>query len=85
MVGAGAKILGPFRVGDNCKIAANAVVLSEVPDDSTAVGIPARVVKRNNVRVDLDQVHMPDPLSQEICRLRVQMEALEKKIEEMQK
>jgi len=85
MVGAGAKILGPFRVGDNCKIAANAVVLSEVPDDSTAVGIPARVVKRNNVRVDLDQVHMPDPVSQEICRLRVQMEALEKKIEEMQK
>ncbi len=85
MVGAGAKILGPFKVGDNCKIAANAVVLSEVPADSTAVGIPARVVKRNNVRVDLDQVHIPDPVSQELCKLRHQMELLEKRIEELQK
>ncbi len=85
MVGAGAKILGPFTVGDNCKIAANAVVLSEVPPDSTAVGIPARVVKRNNVRVDLDQVHIPDPVSQELCRMRHQLEMLEKKMEEMQK
>ncbi len=85
MVGAGAKILGPFKVGDNCKIAANAVVLSEVPTDSTAVGIPARVVKRNNVRVDLDQVHIPDPVSQELCKLRHQMELLEKRIEELQK
>jgi serine O-acetyltransferase len=85
MVGAGAKILGPFKVGDNAKIAANAVVLSEVPPDSTAVGIPARVVKRNNVRVDLDQVHIPDPVSQELCKLRHQMELLEKRIEELQK
>ena len=85
MVGAGAKILGPFKVGDNCKIASNAVVLSEVPADSTAVGIPARVVKRNNVRVDLDQVHIPDPVSQELCKLRHQMELLEKRIEELQK
>ena len=85
MVGSGAKILGPFKVGDNCKIASNAVVLSEVPPDSTAVGIPARVVKRNNVRVDLDQVHIPDPVSQELCKLRHQMELLEKRIEELQK
>ena len=69
MIGAGAKVLGPFRVGDNSKIAANAVVLSEVPPDSTAVGIPAKVVKRNDRRVDLDQVHIPDPVSQELCRM----------------
>ena len=69
MIGAGAKVLGPFRIGDNSKIAANAVVLSEVPPDSTAVVIPAKVVKRNDRRVDLDQVHIPDPVSQELCRL----------------
>lgn len=85
MVGAGAKILGPFTVGDNAKIAANAVVLSEVPADSTAVGIPARIVKRHNQRVDLDQVHMPDPVSQELCRLRHQIEMLEKRLGELEK
>lgn len=81
MVGAGAKILGPFRVGDNAKIAAGAVVLSEVPPDSTAVGIPARVVKRMNQRVDLDQVHIPDPISQELCRLQYKIDLLEKKLD----
>lgn len=79
MIGAGAKVLGPFRVGDNSNIAAGAVVLDEIPPDSTAVGVPARVVKRNGLRVDnLDQVHVPDPVSQELCRLRVQIERLEK-------
>lgn len=86
MIGAGAKILGPFRVGDNSKIAANAVVLSEVPADSTCVGVPARVVKRNNVRVDenydmLDQTHIPDPVSQELCRLLYRIERLEKSLD----
>ena len=84
MVGAGAKVLGPFRIGSNSKIAAGAVVLEEVPDDCTAVGIPAKVVKRGNVRIkpenDLDQVHIPDPVAQEICRLRIEMKELEKKI-----
>ena len=51
MIGAGAKVLGPFRVGDNSNIAAGAVVLEEIPPESTAVGVPARVVKRNGVRV----------------------------------
>ena len=65
MIGAGAKVLGPFRVGDNSNIAAGAVVLDEIPPNSTAVGVPARVVKRNGLRVDnLDQVHVPDPVSQ---------------------
>lgn len=84
MVGAGAKILGPFKVGDNAKIAANAVVLSEVPSDSTAVGIPARIVKRKNIKCDLDQVHIPDPVSQEICRLNHQIDMLEKRLNQLE-
>jgi len=79
MVGAGAKVLGPFKVGDNVKIAANAVVLEEIPPNSTAVGIPARVIKRDAVKPtqDLDQIHIPDPVSQELCRLRQQIETLQ--------
>lgn len=84
MIGAGAKVLGPFKIGDNSKIAANAVVLSEVPPDSTAVGIPAKVVKRTDRRVDLDQVHIPDPVSQELCRLTHKIELLEKRISELE-
>lgn len=84
MVGAGAKILGPFKVGDNAKIAANAVVLSEVPSDSTAVGIPARIVKRKNIKCDLDQVHIPDPVSQEICKLNHQIDMLEKRLNQLE-
>jgi len=81
LVGAGAKVLGPFKVGDNSKIAANAVVLSEVPENSTCVGVPARIVKINNRRVsNFDNVHMPDPVSQELCRLSAQLEKLEKMI-----
>jgi len=81
LVGAGAKVLGPFKVGDNSKIAANAVVLSEVPENSTCVGVPARIVKINNRRVsNFDNVHMPDPVSQELCRLSAQLERLEKMI-----
>lgn len=77
MVGAGAKVLGPFVIADNSKIAANAVVLEEVPENSTAVGIPARVVRRHGRRVDdLDQVHIPDPVAQEIKRLEERMDAL---------
>ena len=87
MVGSGAKILGPFKVGDNSKIAANAVVLNEIPPNSTAVGVPARVVLRDGVRVDqdLDQIHIPDPVSLELCRLRVQLERLEKQLLEIKK
>lgn len=82
LVGSGARILGPFKVGDNAKIAANAVVLEEVPANATAVGVPARIVKRNGQKVcqDLDQIHMPDPLSQELCRLLMRIENLEKQM-----
>lgn len=81
MIGSGAKVLGPFTVGANSKIAANAVVLSEVPPDSTCVGVPARVVRRAGQKVsDLDQIHIPDPLSMELCRLSVEIEKLKKEI-----
>ncbi len=84
MVGSGAKVLGPFTVGDNSKIAAGAVVLNEVPPNSTCVGVPARIVKINHKRVtDLDQVHIPDPVSQELCRMQAQLDRLEKKLAEV--
>ena len=74
MVGAGAKVLGPLVIGSNSKIAANAVVLHEVPENSTAVGIPAKVVRRNGMRVhDMDQIHIPDPVSQELTQLKTEL------------
>ena len=82
LVGAGAKVLGPFKIEDNAKVAANAVVLKEVPEGSTAVGIPAKVVRRNGEKVnnaDLDQIHIPDPVAQEIARLEERIAELEKK------
>lgn len=85
MVGAGAKVLGPITIGDNVRIAAGAVVLSDIPDNSTAVGVPARVVRRNGARViDLDQVHIPDPVSQELCRLQGRLDRLEALVNEGQ-
>ncbi len=74
MVGAGAKVLGPFKIGDNTKIAANAVVLEEIPDNCTAVGIPAKIVRKEGMRVDdLDQIHIPDPVAQELARLEARL------------
>lgn len=84
MVGSGAKVLGPFKVGDGAKIASNAVVLEQVPDNATAVGVPARVVRINGKRVGdaFDQVHIPDPVAQEICRVERRIYELEKKLSE---
>ena len=74
LIGTGAKVLGPFKVGDNSRIAANSVVLSEIPPDSTAVGIPARVVKRSGQKVDfateVDQVSISDPVAEELAAIR---------------
>ena len=82
MIGAGAKVLGPLNIGDNSKIASGAVVLNDIPPDSTAVGVPARVVKREGMRVDdLDQVHIPDPVAQEIARLENEINELKKQID----
>ncbi len=89
LVGAGARVLGPFKIGDNSKIAANAVVLEEVPPNCTAVGVPARVVKKNGVRIptdcDLDQIHIPDPVSQILCEHRMYIDKLEEKVSELER
>ena len=86
LISTGAKVLGPFKVGDNSRIGANAVVLQEVPPDSTVVGIKARVVKIAGQRVGpspayaLDQINLPDPLAQELCRLQNRVYANEQKL-----
>ncbi|MEG1741284.1 MAG: serine O-acetyltransferase EpsC [Acetivibrio sp.] len=82
MISAGAKILGSFTVGENSKIGAGSVVLSQVPPNSTVVGVPGRVVKRDNVRIlreEMDQIHLPDPIANEMKELRERIERLEKK------
>ena len=77
-VGAGAKVLGPFTVGSGAKIAAGAVVLKEIPENATAVGVPARVVRIGNQKVDdLDQIHIPDPVAAELARLENRIALLE--------
>ena len=90
IVGAGAKVLGSFTIGDNCKIGAGSVVLENVPPNSTVVGVPGKIVIQNDVRVndDLDQVHLPDPVQTEMddlksenARLRVRLDKLEKALE----
>lgn len=81
MISAGAKVLGSFTVGDDSKIGAGSVVLKEVPPNSTVVGVPGKVVKRENQKVHpqdlLDQTHLPDPVRAELCRLRIRIESLE--------
>lgn len=85
LIGSGAKVLGPFKVGDNSRIAAGAVVLNEIPPDSTAVGVPARVVRQGGVKIceSLDQVHIPDPVAQKICMLESKLYHMEKKLEKL--
>jgi len=84
MISSGAKVLGPFKVGDNARIAAGAVVLEEVPANATVVGVPARVVRLAGEKVTpLDQIHIPDPIMQEICRLEGEIFKLNKKITEI--
>lgn len=73
MISAGAKVLGSFTIGANSKVGAGSVVLSEVPPDSTVVGVPGRVVKRNNrslPREDMDQVNLPDPVKEDLACLK---------------
>ena len=84
MISAGAKVLGSFTVGENSKIGAGSVVLSEVPPNCTVVGVPGRVVKRDNVRIpreDMDQVHLPDPVKTDIDGLQKENERLSKLID----
>lgn len=85
MVAAGAKILGPFTVGKHAKIGAGSVVLKEVPDNATVVGVPGRVVRIKGERVDdLDQ-NLPDPVKDEITRLGAEIEKLTARIAELEK
>ena len=84
LVGAGAKVLGPFTIGANSKVAAGAVVLNEVGEYQTVVGIPGKIVNRkkhNSCYEELDQVNIPDPVAQEICKLTTKIAELERKIE----
>ena len=85
LVGSGAKVLGPFTVGENSRIAAGAVVLEEVPPNATEVGVPARIVRVNGRKVDsdMDQVHIPDPVSQELCRMRGMLERMERELNQL--
>ncbi len=83
LVGAGARVLGPFKVGDNARIAAGAVVLTEVPENATAVGVPAKVVRINGEKPkcqELDQIHFTDPVAQKICRLETEIDMLKKEL-----
>ncbi|MCR5303115.1 MAG: serine O-acetyltransferase [Lachnospiraceae bacterium] len=87
MISAGAKVLGSFKIGDNSKIGAGSVVLEEVPENSTVVGVPGRVVRRNNKALpqdELDQVHLPDPVMDDIARIKRENEELTQKILDME-
>ena len=73
MISAGAKVLGSFTIGENSKIGAGSVVLEEVPPNCTVVGVPGRVVKRDNIKIprsDMDQCHLPDPVKEDITILQ---------------
>ena len=86
MISAGAKILGSFMIGENSKIGAGSVVLSEVPPNSTVVGVPGRVVKRDNVKVpreEMDQVHFPDPVQSEMSGLRLENVCLKDELKKL--
>ena len=87
LVGSGAKVLGPFKVGDNCRIAAGAVVLREVPPNSTAVGVPAQVVRVAGKPVyyadDVDQIHMDNPVQEELNALTQRIQQLETELKQV--
>ena len=88
MVSAGANVIGSFTIGENSKIGAGSVVLEEVPPNCTVVGVPGRIVKRDNIKVprsDMDQVHLPDPVMEDIIVLQHENSALCNKIIDLEK
>lgn len=91
VISSGAKVLGPFKVGDNSKIGANAVVLREVEPNCTVVGVPGRIVKKDNRKIvsaqdeiDLDQVRLPDPVAEQMKEVINRIYVLENKIKELE-
>jgi len=82
VIGAGAKILGPIKIGNNVKIGANSVVIKDVPDNSTVVGIPGKIVLKKGVRskVDLEHDKLPDPILETFNQVLNAMEHLEQEI-----
>lgn len=87
LVGAGAKLLGPFKVGDNAMIGANAVVLNEVPAGATVVGVPGHITRMKTAdgkvvvhSVELDQTDIPDPIAIEMCKMLHRLNAIEKQL-----
>lgn len=88
MISAGAKVLGSFTIGDNSKIGAGSVVLEEVPPNSTVVGVPGRVVKRNNISLpqeEMDQVHLPDPVMEDLAVLQHENEELTNRLIDLER
>ena len=88
MVSAGAKVIGSFTIGENSKIGAGSVVLEEVPPNCTVVGVPGRIVKRDNIKVprsDMDQVHLPDPVMEDITLLQRENSALCNRVIDLEK
>lgn len=85
LIGCGAKVLGPFTVGDGSRIAANSVVLTEVPPNATAVGVPARLVRiagqKVNFAEEVDQIHVTDPVQKTLDALFSRLEELEKQLD----
>ncbi len=84
VVGTGAKILGSMTIGDNVKIGANAVVLTPVPPNSTVVGVPGRIVKieGEKVRINLDHIHLPDPVMERFTRMEEEIQELKDKLKD---
>ena len=88
MVSAGAKILGSFTIGENAKIGAGSVVLEEVPPNCTVVGVPGRIVRMGDQKIpraDLDQIHLPDPVLNDIRELQNRNIQLQQELKEMEK
>jgi len=87
LIGSGAKILGPLTVSDNCKIASNAVLLNDLAESSTAVGVPARTVRVAGEKLDpskLDHIHTPDPVAAELQKALDRIAELEKRLEQLE-
>ncbi len=88
MVSAGAKIIGSFTIGENSKIGAGSVVIEEVPPNCTVVGVPGRIVKRDNMKIprsDMDQCHLPDPIMEDIQVLQKENSELCNRVLELER